>query len=138
MELTPDELERATLLRALEWGHMPLFATQILVPASFLFFGWWQVPIALVVATWLWHPMKYALASYRTATVFCLINSPLLRWPLGLGFGVLYFSRGQYLTVAVAVLWPLIVLMLMPLCPRTQFGTLQRVFAAQALSAARQ
>lgn len=133
MELTPEELTRATLLRALEWGYMPLFATQVLVPASFVFVPWWCVIIILVVATWVWHPLKYALASYGVATFFCLINTPLLRWPLGIGFCVFYIVRGQFFIAGMTILWPLAVLILMNLCPRTKHGILQRSFASQIL-----
>ena len=133
MEFTSEEFNRATLLRALEWGYMPLFATQVVVPASFLFVTWWYVPLALVGATWLWHPFKYALANYRAATLLCLINTPLLRWLVGLGFGIFYLVRGRYLFAGLAAFWPLAVLILMRLCPPTKNGILQRKFAAQIL-----
>ena len=133
MEVTTEELDQATLLRAVEWGYLPLFATQVIVPPSFLFVTWWYVPVALVVATWLWHPMKYALASYRVATFFCVVNSPLLRWPVGLGFGIFYLIHREYLNAGLAAFWPLAVLVLMQLCPLTKNGNLQQVFAEQIL-----
>ncbi|MFC1694469.1 hypothetical protein ACFL1R_13315 [Candidatus Latescibacterota bacterium] len=94
---------------------------------------WWYVPLALVGATWLWHPFKYALVSYRAADLLCLINNPFLRWPMGLGFGIFYLVRGRYLLTGLAVFWPLAVIILMQICPPTKNGILQSKFAAQIL-----
>lgn len=131
MEFSSEELNRLTLLRSLEWGYMPLFATQVFVPISFLFIKWWYVPVALVGATWLWHPIKYKLANFRVATFVCLINTAIVRWPVGLGFGVFYLIQGNFLLAVLSAFWPIAVLVLMKLCPPTINGILQRKFAAQ-------
>ena len=131
MEVTQEELEKGTLLRAMEWGYMPLFATQVLAPASFLFFTWWHVPIALILMTWAWHPVKYALADYRVATLFCYINTSFIRWPMGIGFGIYYLLQKSHLLAALSVFWPLAVLVLMSPCPNTKIGVLQQIFVNQ-------
>lgn len=119
------------MLRALEWGAMPLFATQALVPPTFLFIRWWYVPIALVLATWLWHPVKYAVASYRAATLFCLLNTALVKWPVALGFAIYFLVNGQYVVAVVSLLWPVIILVLIWLTPSTKLGVLEAIFTGQ-------
>lgn len=131
MDMSQEEMQRACLLRAIEWGAMPLFATQVLVPPSFLFIRWWYAPIALVLVTWLWHPVKYALASYKLATFFCYLNNTFVKWPVALGFAIYFFVNGQHIVAAVSLLWPVIVLVLIWLTPSTKFGVLEAIFMAQ-------
>ena len=133
MDTSQEEMQRACLLRAMEWGYMPLFATQALVPASFLFVKWWYAPIALVLASWLWHPVKYAFASYRVATFFCYLNCALVRWPVALGFALYFGLNGQHIVALVSLLWPIIVLVLMWFTPSSKTGILEAIFARQLM-----
>jgi len=49
----------------------------------------------------------------------------IVKWPVSIGMGIYFFIKGDYLLVAIAVLWPLITLLLMWLTPSTKIGVIQ-------------
>src|SRR5205085_7446618 len=53
-EHSNDENLRWCWLRAMEWGTWPIFISQPIAPVAILFFSWWSVVLATLIATVLW------------------------------------------------------------------------------------
>ena len=110
-------------LRAVEWGQWPLFVSQLVAPILFLFFQWWKVAIGIVVLTWLW-----ALVRYTFVSIFLSGFGPfiiIIKWPVSVGFGVYFWTQGNNQLAIISVLWSIITLLLVLICPNTQIGKIQ-------------
>lgn len=110
-ENTDDENLRWCYIRALEWASWPTFISQPIAPVAILFFPWWSVAIATVVATALWmlfirHRFVSPAAAYWGALFVRLkwITCPVAAFFL--------WSRGSKVAAVVALLWPLVILVM--------------------------
>jgi hypothetical protein len=115
-------------LRAVEWGCLPAFLSQVFAPVLLVFFSWQTVVLGIIVANSIWSLVRYrfvsvAFASFAAQAVF------LLKWPIALSAGIYLFTQDQKFAAALALLWPLIVGFLG--IPPAQVGELQNLFMSK-------
>ncbi len=120
---TDEENLRWCWLRAVEWGAWPLFVGQLIAPFLFLVFAWWYVAIAVVILTWVWDFVRYRFVSIVLVGVGPLVI--ILKWPVSIGIGIYFLTRGNYKSAVVSMLWPVITLALMWVTPTTKIGNIQ-------------
>jgi hypothetical protein len=108
-----DENLRWSWLRALEWGTWPIFISQPIAPVAIVFFSWWTVVLATLIATVFWIVFVRdiivvpALAFWGAVIV-------RLKWVTCPIAAYILWQRGARGAAVVAFLWPLLIL-LMPL-----------------------
>jgi hypothetical protein len=116
-------------LRAIEWGAWPTFVSQPIAPVAILFFSWWSVVFATLIATFLWvvfirHKIVIpALAEWGAVIVrLKWITCPIAAYILWL--------RGMRTAAVVALLWPLLILVipLHLLLGPGRIGDIQKMF----------
>ena len=106
-------------LRSVEWAYWPLFLSQPVAPLVALVWPWPYIAVAVYIINFLWayfvrdRFVSVALASY--GALFARLK--WLACPLA---GYLLFTRGRTVDAAVALLWPVIML----IAPLPEFGLL--------------
>jgi hypothetical protein len=130
-EHTDEENLRWSWLRASEWGELPVFLSQPLVPVLLVYFPWKALVFSLVMINVVWgFTVRYRVISITIADFGSLFH--LLKWiacPASAFY--LYFSVGDSHKAVIALLWPLIIMPLMFLSPPVQIGRLQQMFMRQ-------
>jgi hypothetical protein len=129
-EHSDDENMRWCWLRAVEWGTWPIFISQPIAPVAILFFSWWSVVLATLIATVLWVLfIRYRLVIPALAWWGAMVVR--LKWvTCPLAAYILWF-RGMKGAAVVALLWPLLILVMpLPLLPlgATRIGDIQKMF----------
>jgi hypothetical protein len=105
-DYTEEELQRACMLRAMEWMVWPAFVSQPLLPVLYIFYPVYWVLVAVFIAGLLWMPFRYRLASLPLATLGCYWVR--LKWatiPVGV---VVLLYQARYIAAVVALATPLL------------------------------
>lgn len=122
---TNDENLRWAWLRAVEWGHWPLFWSLPVVPLLLLIYPLWQICAMLVVCELAWAPVRYRFVSIRAATAAVIASST--RWVTGPGSAFLLMKHGRWVIAFIALFWPFIAPVLGMMMP-PQIGRIQTQF----------
>ena len=106
-----DDNLRWCRLRALEWLHWPIFISQPFAPVALLFFSWWSVIVATLLATVFWiffvrHKIVMPVLAWWGASIVWLkwISSPVAAY--------LLWRRGAKGVAIEALCWPLLTLLM--------------------------
>jgi hypothetical protein len=128
----PDEFKsKWCMLRAIEWARLPIFVAQSIAPIALLVYNPAYVAAAVVVASWLWIPIRMSFVSLWLASYSSLLVS--LKWPISLGCGVYLAVQGNYLSAVFAACWPFVTLVLSSFVPGAPIGVLQQRFALKVM-----
>ncbi len=124
---TDEEMNRWLWLRAVEWGGLPAYLSQPIAPVLFIFYRWYFVAGAVVVAGLLWCFIRYSFVSVRLANAV-VIPVVWLQWPAAIGSSIYLFIHHQPVAGVVAFVWPLVA-GLASFAPKV--GIIQSAFAAK-------
>ncbi|MDD2714486.1 MAG: hypothetical protein PHW04_01195 [Candidatus Wallbacteria bacterium] len=122
-------------LRAVEWGKLPLYVSQLIVPFSLLdnnSIG----SILIGVIAWnnlLWPFVRYKAAKLWPAIFIADACSSIVcysKWPLSIGMAIYFFNHHQNSYAAFCLFYPIIVMLMTLIPPSTMVGYIQKLFAA--------
>jgi hypothetical protein len=129
-EHTDDDNFRWAFERAVEWRVWPLFVAQPIAPAVLLLSptgtSAWRMLLSIMATTWLWKLVRYRFVSVRLADAASWFVH--IKWPASIAASVALLTMHHYGFAALAGLWPLITLSLMPMCGVGVVGTIERQF----------
>jgi hypothetical protein len=106
-ERSTEENSRYVHLRATEWASWPIFISQPIAPIALLFFPWWVVILATLVAGWLWTLLvrDFLVIPMLAYTGPLIVRLKWLACPVTAG--ILAF-KGSWGVALFALLWPLL------------------------------
>jgi hypothetical protein len=79
-EHTFEENAQWARLRAIEWKALPAYITQPIVPILLLVFDWYLIIIMLILAAFVWRPIRWRFISIPVASasaIFVFTIMPL-------------------------------------------------------------
>jgi TPR repeat protein len=125
-----QENSQWSMLRAIEWGILPAFLSQSIVPVLLMFFGWWEVIGAFIILTILWSFVRYRFVNVAMARF--VVFFVLLKW-ITIPTAVIYLLIQQnYISAVVALLWPIFLAPYLGIfIGGTDIGKIQEMFMAQ-------
>jgi len=101
---TDDENTRRCWLRAVEWVAWPAFLSQPLLPILYVYYPWWKVLLAVIIASLLWTAVRYRFTSFALATAgFFFVQLKWITIPVG---AFVLFRQHRFLPGALAVVTP--------------------------------
>ncbi len=100
-------------LRAIEWIAFPAFVSQPLVPILLLKFRWYEIIIGLILAAFIWNPIKCRFVNIPLASASAIFVK-VMKWPLTIGMGVFFLFKGMWLNATISFCWTLIVFGVVP------------------------
>jgi hypothetical protein len=125
-EHSDDENLRWCWLRAVEWGNWPMFVSQPLVPVALVIWPWKPVIGVAMGLNILWALLiRYNVVIIPVA--FWGAVFVRLKWLACPAAAFILYRRGATWLAALALLWPLAVIIIGPLMP-TMIGRLQQMF----------
>ncbi len=101
-------------LRAMEWIAFPAFVSQPLVPILLLKFRWYEIIIGLILAAFIWNPIKWYCVNIPLASASAIFVV-FMKWPLTIGMGSFFLYKGMWLNAGMSFCWTLLVFAVMPL-----------------------
>lgn len=127
-EHTDHENQEWSSHRASEWGGLPLFLSQPLVPLLLIWFPWKALVLSLVVMNCAWGcSVRYRFINVTLAEFGSVFH--FWKWmtcPIAALY--LYYAAGDSHKAAIALLWPLLTIPLMYLSWPVDKGRLQTLF----------
>ena len=127
-EHTDRENQDWSSLRASEWGGLPLFLSQPLVPLLLIWFPWKALVLSLVAINFTWGlTARYRFISIALADLGSVFH--YWKWitcPVAATY--LYYAVGDSHKALIALFWPLITMPLMFLSRPVDKGRLQQLF----------
>jgi len=116
-------------LRAIEWGALPAFLSQLFAPVLLIFLSWKPVVAGIIGAQLLWSLVRYKFVSVRFAYTAASIVI-MCKWLVAVPSGIYLVLHNQKLAGALALSWPLVVGVLGS-SPPLLLGRLQGLFMTQ-------
>ncbi len=104
---TDEENMKWALLRAIEWGNWPLFLSQSIAPAFFIFFPWWKVALVFAWLNWLWSFLRYKYINIPLSDLGCWAAK--LKWITIPGTVILLLMKHEYFKSFFCLIWPVLV-----------------------------
>jgi hypothetical protein len=115
-------------LRAVEWGHWPLFLSLPIAPLVLPTHGLLAVAAVLIILDIAWSALRYHWISAEWANIGALFAT--LRWVSGPGAAIWLLIRHQWFLAVLALFWPFFVPLLGAIS-RAQVGRIQLEFMRQ-------
>lgn len=121
---SPEEFDRASWLRSVEWGKWPLFLSQPVFPVMLVGLRPWTAGIVVVALSWYWCLLRYRYISYdlMRSGVFWV----RLKW-LSIPVMAFYFGyHREWLSMFASLLTPVLIPFFGILVPPADIGTIQK------------
>jgi hypothetical protein len=112
-----------------EWGKWPSFILQPLAPLVIMVIPWYFVMLSIVVANYLWTPIRYRFVNAGLSYFGALFVR--LKWITGPVAAILLFIDNQKLAAFFALSWPVVTMVLLLFGPTTQIGQIQNALMNQ-------
>ena len=102
-EHSREENLRWCWLRAVEWGRLPLFLSQLFAPLLLLFVPWYYVVPGFFLLNLMWAGIRYKFINAAMADA--LASAMILKWPVTVGCAGYLLWQGQIGAGLLALLW---------------------------------
>jgi hypothetical protein len=109
--------------RASEWGHLPVFATQIFMPLLFLVLKWYFVIILVILLDWVWSMFRYKYYNMYISDSFWKLNK--FKFPVLIVYGFFFIAKKLYVEGAITFLWPFISILFVMIGPPASMDLLK-------------
>jgi len=102
-ERSREENLRWCWLRAVEWGRLPLFLSQLFAPPLLLFVPWYYVVPGFFLLNLMWAGIRYKFINIGISE--SAAHAMLLKWPVTIGCAGYLLWQGQIGTGLLALFW---------------------------------
>jgi hypothetical protein len=127
-EHTNQENQQWSVLRAMEWEALPAFISQPIVPVLLIFFQWYFIIGAVLVASWLWAIVRHSFVSIVLSEI--AYGFVKLRWLTVPCTSIYLFFNGSYFLGIVVLLWVALAAAIGFTVPGGKSSVIQRMFLA--------